>query len=236
VEQPLKILHLTDLHTHGMGRRERALLKSLKKEKPDLIVVTGDMVSTGSKAYKQAAAVYSHLDAPLGTWFVRGNWETEKKPRTDEKAFYDGLGVQLLVNKSRPIRPDVSLVGLDESREGKPNWSKAAQGIAPTAFVITLIHVPGSVRQMDYRCDLALAGDTHGGQIRLPGFTCFMISKEAKPYISGWYKRGQTLMYVSRGLGTSGPPMRLFCRPEITYIQLRPRRTPEEPYVPRQNP
>jgi uncharacterized protein len=221
VDRPLKIAHLSDIHTHGYHRREKHLTRSLQKEKPDVIVVTGDMVSVGAKAYRHAAEVYKRLDAPLGVWFVRGNWENEK-PRKYEEDFYHSLDVHLLINAHRKIREDVWVVGMDDRRSGKPIWTKAAKGVPVQGFVLVLIHSPGAIRDVDQRADLVLAGDTHGGQIRLPGFTAFTIAKESKPYVSGWYERGHTKMYVSRGLGMSGPKMRLFCRPEIAYISVLP--------------
>jgi uncharacterized protein len=222
VASTLKIAHLSDIHTHGLGRREKALLLSLRAEKPDVILITGDMVSTGAKAYRQAADVYRQLDAPLGVWFVRGNWENEKKPHTYETTFYRSLDVHLLVNQSRKLRDDVWLVGLDESREGHPDWKRAAAAIPTSGFAIAMIHTPGTLHSVDQRADLVLAGDTHGGQIRLPGLKAITIAEESKPFVSGWYRRKHSLMYVSRGLGLSGPPLRLFCRPEITYINIVP--------------
>jgi predicted MPP superfamily phosphohydrolase len=74
IVQPLRIAHLSDLHTKGVGFRERRLLKLLDQEKPDLIVITGDTISS-TGTYEQESHLLRQLHAPLGVWLVRGNWE-----------------------------------------------------------------------------------------------------------------------------------------------------------------
>lgn len=73
--RPLKIAHLSDLHTSGLGRRERQLLLLLDAEQPDGIVITGDTLTWGLH-YDRIRPLLSLLHAPLGLWLVRGNWET----------------------------------------------------------------------------------------------------------------------------------------------------------------
>src|ERR1700722_10022223 len=72
--RPLKVAHLSDLHTSGLGRRERQLLGLLDAEQPDVIVITGDTVTWGHH-YENIRPILSRLHAPLGVWLVRGNWE-----------------------------------------------------------------------------------------------------------------------------------------------------------------
>jgi predicted MPP superfamily phosphohydrolase len=98
--RPLKIAHLTDLHTSGLGPRERKLLSLLDAEHPDAIVITGDTV-TWRWRYDGIGPLLSRLHAPLGVWLVRGNWENERLPH-DERSFYSQLGIHLLVNESSP--------------------------------------------------------------------------------------------------------------------------------------
>ena len=94
---PLKIAHLTDLHTGGFGYRERKLLEILEKEKPDVIVVTGDSISCLHSDYANCRKLCEMLHAPLGVWVVRGNWENER-PAKREHSIYEAAGVHLLVN------------------------------------------------------------------------------------------------------------------------------------------
>src|ERR1700730_13295463 len=74
--QPLKIAHLSDLHSSGLGRRERQLLGLLDAEQTDIIVITGDTVARGNH-YDNIRPILSHLHAPDGVWLVRGNWEND---------------------------------------------------------------------------------------------------------------------------------------------------------------
>src|ERR1700681_2267136 len=74
--RPLKIAHLSDLHTSGLGRRERQLLLLLDAEQPDVIVITGDTVTRGHH-YANIRPILSRLHAPLGVWLVRGDWEND---------------------------------------------------------------------------------------------------------------------------------------------------------------
>src|SRR5690349_6553904 len=91
VRQPLKIAHLTDLHTSQMGFRERSILRALGRENPDVIVITGDTLSPWG-SYDDETQLLHSLHAPLGVWLVRGNWENWKRLK-NESDFYKQNGV-----------------------------------------------------------------------------------------------------------------------------------------------
>ena len=94
--RPLKIAHLSDLHTSGLGRRERKLLLLLDEEHPDVIVITGDTMTWGHH-HANIRPLLSRLHAPLGVWLVRGNWENHYALHNEE-AFYAQLGIHFLLN------------------------------------------------------------------------------------------------------------------------------------------
>ena len=73
------------------------------------------------------------------------------------------------------------------------------------------------------RFDLALAGHTHGGQLVVPGLAPFWLPPGGKRYVRGWYSRNGSQLFVSRGIGTSIIPARLFARPELAIIEVHPR-------------
>jgi len=225
VEQPLKIAHLSDLHTLGMGRRERRLLEILAAEKPDIILITGDTlgawVMTAGASYEPVKALYERLHAPLGVWLVRGNWENAKPVRS-EKAFYQSAGINLLVNANAQARPDVWIAGLDDPESGTAKLDAALAGIPAGAYTILLFHSPVFFRHVDARVSLALAGHTHGGQVRVPFFKPLWLPRGSGPFLEGWYENQGSRMYVSRGLGTSGLPVRFRCRPEVAFITVHP--------------
>jgi predicted MPP superfamily phosphohydrolase len=219
--QSLKIALLSDLHTSGLGRRERQLLGLLDVEQPDVIVITGDTVTYGRRRYENIRPVLSRLHAPLGVWLVRGNWENDH-PLHNEHAFYSGLGIHFLLNEARPIRPDIWLAGLDDPSTGRPNLDAALRTVPQSAYVIAAFHAPGFFDNVAGRVPLVLAGHTHGGQVRLPLVPVFWLPRGSGRFLGGWYAEQGSRMYVSRGIGTSSLPIRFRCRPELSIITVGP--------------
>jgi predicted MPP superfamily phosphohydrolase len=229
VSPPLTIAHLTDLHVRRIGRRERNLLAILEREKPDVVVITCDSVVDGDRlvparerqsgfTYARAGELYDRLRAPLGVWAVRGNWENVRRLR-DERGYYDGHGVGLLVNESHELRPGVWLVGLDDP-EGQPDIEEALRKIPPDAFTVALFHSPALFDDVAGRVSLALAGHTHGGQVRLPLLPPFWLPDNCGRYLEGLYEDKSSKLYVSRGVGTSVLPVRFLCRPEVAIFHV----------------
>ncbi len=221
VTKPLKIAHISDLHTHGIGRREREVFKILADEKPDLIVVTGDTPGKVGGNYPECKEVYEQLHAPLGVWFVRGNWENDRLPR-NERAYYRDAGIKLLLNSSEPARPDVWMIGLDDPYSGIAKLDLALQGVPNNVYTIALFHSPGYFDRIAGHVNLCLTGHTHGGQVRIPFVKPFWLPKGCGRYLEGWYSENGSQMYVSRGIGTSILPIRFLCRPELAFITIRP--------------
>jgi predicted MPP superfamily phosphohydrolase len=221
VAKPLKIAHLSDIHTNGFGRRERRMLELLEEEKPDLIVVTGDTLATNSGNYDECRQVYEKLHAPLGVWVVRGNWENWR-PVRHEHSFYESAGVHLLVNASQPIRPDVWLIGLDDPFSGIARLDTALAGVPRGVYTIALFHSPFYFDLAAGQVNLCLTGHTHGGQVRIPFLDPLWLPGGCGRYIQGWYEENGSQMYVSRGLGMSILPIRFLCRPELAIITVKP--------------
>jgi uncharacterized protein len=216
--RPLKIAHLTDLHTDGLGRREKRLLELLDQEQPDVIIITGDTLTTGFH-YDLIKPLLSRLHAPLGVWLVRGNWENFELFR-GERAFYAQLHIHFLLNEAGAIRPDVWLAGLDDPSTGTPNLDEALREVPQGVYTILAFHAPGYFDEAAGRVPLALAGHTHGGQVRLPLMPVFWLPRGSGHYLEGWYSTADSRMYVSRGIGTSTLPIRFRCRPELAIITV----------------
>ncbi|PYV93139.1 MAG: hypothetical protein DMG05_02420 [Acidobacteria bacterium] len=246
---PLKIAHLTDLHTHGLGRRERRMLALLEAERPDLIVITGDTVFNGGYdemfrdaprrlkrgqpstarglslgrenggRYETCREVLERLHAPLGVWLVRGNWE-HWWPVNDERGFYKSVGINFLLNAGKPARDDVWILGFDDEVVGSPNLEAALVNVPPGAFKIALFHSPAYFERIAGRCNLAFAGHTHGGQVRLPFLRPLWLPTGCGKFLEGWYEQEGSRMYVSRGIGTSSLNVRFLCRPELAFITV----------------
>jgi len=166
VAAPLKIAHLTDLHTKGLGFRERRLLELLWQEKPDLIVITGDTISS-TGTYEEESVVLRHLHAPLGAWLVRGNWENRHTLR-GESEFYRANGVHFLANRSAAVRPDIWLTGTNDSANWSAEVERAFASVPENTYRIALFHGPAFFSQSRARYDLARAGHSHGGRCVFP--------------------------------------------------------------------
>ncbi|HUO35975.1 MAG TPA: metallophosphoesterase [Candidatus Acidoferrum sp.] len=221
VATPLKIAELSDIHARLIGPREREMFRILEKEKPDLIVVTGDTLGNTHGDYSIAKQVYERLHAPLGVWVVRGNWENLRVLH-HEQAFYKDAGVHLLLNQNAMVRPDVALIGLDDPYSGNARLDAATAGVPAGVYTIALFHSPAYLDVIAGKVDLALAGHTHGGQIRIPFIRPLWLPRGCGRFLAGWYEENGTKMYVTRGIGTSIVPIRFLCRPELTIINVVP--------------
>jgi uncharacterized protein len=166
ISEPLKIAHLTDLHSQGLGFRERRLLELLAREKPDLILITGDTVSS-SGSYEGESHLLRQLRAPLGVWLVRGNWENRFALR-NENDFYRANGVHFLLDRSVEIQPGVWLIGFNDTAFAGADSEKVFAKVPDNVYRIALFHGPAFFSQSAGRYNLAVAGHSHGGQIRLP--------------------------------------------------------------------
>lgn len=212
----LKIAHLSDLHTKGFGTIEEKLISAINAEKIDVIFITGD-IATPNGTIEGYQEVLKKLRAPLGVYFVPGNWEYW----TDISSFnlIENSGVTNLTNKAHNIRDNVWIIGFDDHLEGFPD-SSLPNSLPDDAIKIALFHTPSFFKVISGHVDLAFAGHSHGGQVRLPFLEPFWAPAGTNQYYSGWYNEGSSEMYVSRGIGTSILPIRINCRPEVAFIEL----------------
>jgi predicted MPP superfamily phosphohydrolase len=231
VDSPLTLVHLSDLHTSGFGRREQRLVELVSEARPDVIVITGDVVDGGD--LEPAREVLRGLHAPLGVFAVRGNWENWKRP-PNEGAFYSSVGITLLVNEGRLVRRDVWIAGLDDPMSGFAHLDAAQEGAPDGALRVVLFHSPELFDTIAPKLDLAFAGHTHGGQVRVPFLGSLWMPPGSGRFVDGWYGAGAARMLVSRGAGTSILPVRLFCPPEIARITITPgNEAGHSPWAPR---
>lgn len=220
LKQRLKVAHLTDLHLRGWGRREQKLLELLAEQKPELIVITGDTSSPGATDADRYQLL-SKLQAPLGVYAVRGNWELWA-PMEDEEGLYRKAGIRSLMNESLRVGDTLWLVGLDDALAGEPDVARGFGALPAGQPCVTLMHSPALFDEAAGRCALALAGHTHGGQVRLPGVGALWLPPGSGTYEAGWYERNGSKLYVSRGLGNSLLDLRFLCRPELAILTLGP--------------
>ena len=220
----LRVGQISDTH---LGRPHSArnlawAIERMREERPELIALTGDFVSS-SDAIPQIATLLRGLSAPLGVYAVPGNhdyWEG----LADIRAALALNNIPLLINEHRRLRwnsANLWLVGLDDLWDGRPDFDIALHGVPHGACTLLLAHSPDIADEATARGFAAqLSGHTHGGHMRLPLLGPIALPRYGWRYAIGQYTVGDMSLYVSRGL--SGNPFRLLCRPEATIITLRP--------------
>ena len=226
----LAIAHLSDVHIGVYGRRERETLRLLRDLRPGVVVITGDFMLSGSDpaGVQKFLRELSALHTPFGLWAVLGNHDHEDGLASGDDAFrtlFREAGAAVLINEGGRLGKGldtISFVGVDDPSTGRDKLVQALRGMQRIPFAILLSHSPEIFPKADpVRFDLVLAGHTHGGQVRVPGVGPLWLPDGTEPYGSGWFDGMSARMYVSRGIGTSHLPIRLFCRPEIAVITLR---------------
>ena len=221
-----RIAQISDIHIGPiLGRRfAAALVARVNSLAPQLVAVTGDLVDGAVDKIADDVAPFADLRAEHGVFFVTGNHD-----------FYSGvdgwlaklraLGIRALRNERVAIGGDegFDLAGVDDHRG---DWSKgstedvgaAVAGRDPQRALILLAHDPTTfLKAAQAGVDLQLSGHTHGGQI----FPFSLLVRAVMPFVAGVYRRGASTLYVSRGCGFWGPPMRLLAPSEITEIVIR---------------
>ncbi len=228
---PLCIVQLSDLHIERLTRRERALPDLVASLAPDLLVLTGDFLSTSYNTDTQALddlrTLLAQFRASHGIYAIWGTIEVDL-PELLRPILQD-LGIVVLQDEASEVLVGDARLWLmgpacsrDLVADGQVLRDLLAR--APSdAFTMLLYHTPDLMPQASaLGIDLYLAGHTHGGQWRLPGFGAFLTSSHYwKRYEAGPYRKGDTLLYVSRGLGMEGfgtPRARLFCPPEVVVL------------------
>lgn len=222
-----RVAQLSDLHIGGMlppGLAERWVAMA-NAEKPDLTVVTGDLVTSGVNFHDRIAELLSGLKAPDGVVVSMGNHDYfgEGDPLIDKMR---AAGVTVLRNDSQMIRRGearLRLSAVDDLWTARADLDRTLAGPKPAPTVL-LAHDPKLFDQAaDLGADLVLSGHTHAGQLALPfAVRQVNLAKIAYSYTYGFYRRGRSTLYVHAGLGTTGPPARFGAAPELVVLTLRP--------------
>jgi len=222
-----RLVQITDIHAGLTVKRDwiRTIVDEVTRLTPDLIAFTGDLADGSVPHLREDVASFGDLQAPYGKYFVTGNHE-----------YYSGaeewvaearrLGYDVLMNEHRLIRRNGStivLAGVTDVSGGQflPSHKsdpKAALKDAPLDMTrILLAHQPRTLYEAEpLGFDLMISGHTHGGQF----FPWNLVATIGQPFISGLHKHNGSWVYVSKGTGYWGPPVRLGARSEITVFTL----------------
>jgi len=218
----LRIAHLTDFHRSRMthDRLLRHAVALANGCRPDLVVLTGDFVTNRAVDIEPCARILSSLRARYGVYAILGNHDYATDAAAVEHALVHH-NIRVLKNDCEMLPNGLRLVGLDDDRGGQTDVVRAFEGIGRDEFTLTVIHNPALVELVSDRNCLVLAGHTHGGQMRVQLVTAWAVRHiGSKHYRSGWYRVGKAQMYVNRGLGRVGIPIRFLSRPEMAIYTL----------------
>jgi predicted MPP superfamily phosphohydrolase len=230
-----RIVQITDIHAGLTVRREwvETVAQQVAELKPDLIAITGDLVDGSVSQLREDVAPVAELQATHGKYFVTGNHEyySGVEPWTDHVRT---MGYEVLINEHRLIShkgSTIVLAGVTDPtgaqflpRIHTPDPVRALEGSPPDAVKLLLAHQPKAIYEAyPLGFDVVITGHTHGGQF----FPWNLVAALGQPYIKGLHNHNGTWIYVSKGTGYWGPPVRLGAQSEITEITLRREKTAE---------
>ncbi len=216
----LRIGFVTDIHHSAMVPADdvRAAVDLVSAARPDLIVLGGDYVTWGDRAYVgPVAELLAPLTAPNGVFAILGNHDDDR----DMPSALAAKHIEVL----KDARTRIEIRGEGLALAGIRFWTRKSSEIArvigqPRDTVLLLAHDP---RRLDEAAELdvpaVLSGHTHGGQVVLPGVGA--VARRRFPVLSGVASRDNTWMFVSRGVGTVYVPIRINCPPEVAIVTLK---------------
>lgn len=235
-----KILQISDLHNKEFGKGQAVLLRKIEKAEPDIIVVTGDLIDSHRTDIDKALDFIKGAVKLAPVYYVTGNHEglTEEYPELEQQLLQ--AGVILLKNKLIELKykgATINLAGVNdpvyEILNGNYNGfseklilENLLEGIKEERadrYTVLLSHRPEFINSYaQNKIDLVFSGHAHGGQFRLPFIGGLVAPGQGlfPKYTSGKYNSNQTTEIVSRGLGNSIIPLRVFNRPQIIVCTL----------------
>ncbi len=222
-----KIAHLSDLHIGALtplwwGMR---WVHAANAEAPDIVAVTGDLVTSGVVFHEDIATLAAALRAKEGVFVSMGNHDYfgEGEPLI---SLLRARGVTVLRNEGVNLEREqgkVYLAAIDDTWTRRADLERALASRPDGVPTVLLAHDPDRFPQAAARgVELVLSGHTHGGQVAVPFFARYVnASKLAHRYHLGRYVEGKSVLYVHPGLGTTGPPIRLGVAPAVVIHTLR---------------
>ncbi|MFI1155984.1 metallophosphoesterase [Streptomyces sioyaensis] len=216
-----RIAVVSDIHLGPiLGRAHtRRVVEAVNSTSPDLVAIVGDLVDGSVADLGPAAEPLRELRSRHGAYFVTGNHE-----------YYSGagqwvdhvreLGIHPLEN-ARTALPGFDLAGVNditgETEQAGPDYDRALSGRDPARAVVLMAHQPVTIHDtVRFGVDLQLSGHTHGGQM----WPFTYVAAATNPTVAGLRRYGDTQLYVTRGAGTWGPPVRLGAPPDVTVVEL----------------
>jgi predicted MPP superfamily phosphohydrolase len=222
-----RVAHISDLHCgpFASGTRVAGWVATVNGLGADLVAVTGDLIASGAAFVPVVAGALGKLRAPDGVFACMGNHDYFTDGEALVRAL-EGAGLTVLRNRGVNVRRKegaLHVAGVDDTWTRKADVRQALAGRPVATPVVLLAHDPDLFPEAAERgVDLTLSGHTHGGQLGLPLFARRVnLARVTTRFTSGYYRLGMSTLYVNRGLGTTGPPVRVGVPAEIVVFTLR---------------
>lgn len=230
------IVQVSDLHNATFGKKQETLLGAIEQEKPDMVVITGDLIDSSSADVENAMELVEGVVKLAPVYYVTGNHEAATNKYLELEKQLELAGVTILRNESVEIECEdysIQLLGVDD-----PNFTKTDEmfdmstGIMKNnleemditdEYAILLSHRPELINiYSEYSIDLVLSGHAHGGQVIIPFVGGLVAPNQGffPEYTEGIHEINNTKMIISRGLGNSIIPIRVNNLPELVVIKL----------------
>jgi len=225
----LRIGLLSDFHfrpDQDAGLLEKVVGK-VRRETPDLIALTGDFMSDDPRVVAPMLRQLETLRAVHGIFAVMGNHDGWNVSAAALRRQFEQAGISFLINQHSLLTihgESLAVAGTDFVWRGRPDPGKTLKGISADTPVVALVHEPDYFDTLRARRDilLQLSGHTHGGQCRVPLLDYAPKTvKHGSNYVYGAFSRGNSNLFVTRGVGTTGPRVRFACPPELAILTLR---------------
>ena len=222
----IKILLASDIHLGALigERREKRLLEIIREQKPDLVLLAGDLVDgeIAPVLRKNLGRHIQEISTPFGVYAISGNHEYIGG--IDKTLPYlKSINIRMLIDEVITLPNGIQLVGRNDHSAGRGSnapkpLAELISGIDPSKPIIVLNHQPYNLQEaVDAEVDLHLSGHTHNGQL----WPFNYLIKGIFELSWGYLKKDDTHFYVSSGYGTWGPPVRIGNRPEVVVFKLR---------------
>lgn len=236
-----KIAQISDFHNTNSARLKNKIISALKKNKPDIIVITGDLIDSRRTNIAGAKEFLEKLTAITTTYYVLGNHESRNENIQEIINTFSSTGVKILRNEKVKLQNSIELIGLEDvnfsisEREQKylSNPKVTLKEILKQnlenihykndTYTVLITHRPEFLSTYaDCNMDIVLTGHAHGGQVRLPGIGGLFAPEQGifPKYTNGIHAEGKTTMIISRGIGNSKFPFRFNNRPEIVFVNI----------------
>ncbi|ATP38707.1 phosphoesterase [Solibacillus sp. R5-41] len=225
-----RVTQITDLHDATFGKNQSRLVEKVRATKPDAIFITGDLVDSRRYNLQNSLLAVEQFVEIADVYYVLGNHEVALNLTDEIYLALTDLGVHVLPNDAVVIERDgerIAIAGIEDPLMGRSVGSmidQAMENVDDELFTMLLSHRPEQFETyVEKEMDYVFTGHAHGGQIRVPFIGGLVAPSQGllPKYTAGIFEEKNTTMVISRGLGNSIFPYRIFNLPQIITVELQ---------------